>query len=152
MLAPPNVEVIVSNALGGLPHFNPDLDNETLPVAVAEWRAQWREANAVLICSPEYAHGVPGSLKNGLDWLVSSGELMYKPLALINISPLSTFAHAQLTETLTVTMARIIPDASLTLPIAGKNLDSAGIAGHTEFAPKLRDALTALISRCDAAG
>ena len=152
LLAPPNVEVVVSNALGGLPHFNPDLDNETLPAAVAEWRAQWRDADAVLICSPEYAHGVPGSLKNGLDWLVSSGELMYKPVALINISPRSTFAQAQLTEILTVTMARIIPEASPVLPISGANLDAAGIVQNTEFAAKLRDALTALVLHCDGAG
>ena len=145
LLAPPNVDVFVSNAIGELPHFNPDLDNETPPAAVADWRAQWRAADAVLMCSPEYAHGVPGSLKNTLDWLVSSGELMNKPLALINISPRSTFAQAQLTEILTVMMARIVPEASPVLPISGTNLDAAGIARHPEFAAKLRDALTALV-------
>ena len=69
---------------------------------------------------------------------------MYKPLALINISPRSTFAQAQLTEILTVTMGRIVPEASLTLPISGANLDAAGIVQHTEFAAQLRAALTAL--------
>ena len=148
LLAPSNVEILISDALGGLPHFNPDLDTDTPPAAVAAWRAQWRAADAVLICSPEYAHGVPGSLKNGLDWLVSSGELMDKPLALVNISPRSTFAQAQLTEILTVMMARVVPEASPTLPVSGKNLDAAGIAHHPEFAERLRDALAALIADC----
>ena len=145
LLAPPNVKVLVSNALGELPHFNPDLDTDIPPAAVADWRAQWRDADAVLICSPEYAHGVPGSLKNGLDWLVSSGELMNKPLALINISPRSLFAQAQLTEILTVMMARIVLEASPVLPISGTNLDADKIANHAEFAARLRAALTALV-------
>lgn len=148
LLAPPNVEVILYTGLGELPHFNPDLDTETPPSAVADFRAKLRAAAGVLICSPEYVHGVPGTLKNALDWIVSSGELMNKPLALVNISPRSTFAQAQLTEILTTMMARIIPEASPELPLAGKNLDAAGIAAHPEFAPRLRDALTALTLSC----
>lgn len=82
--------------LGYLPHFNQDLDTEPAPPAVAEWRSRLREAQAVLISSPEYAHGVPGTLKNALDWIVGSGEFMDKPVALLNASPLSTYAQAQL--------------------------------------------------------
>ncbi len=152
LLAPPNCEVIISHALGGLPHFNPDLDNETPPDSVTSWRAQWRAADAALICSPEYARGIPGSLKNGLDWLVSSGELMNKPLALINISPRSTFAHSQLTEILTVMMAKIIPTASPTLAISGTNLDAAGIAAHPEFSVRLSEAVAAIIAERKKAG
>src|SRR5215510_1063207 len=71
--------------LGGLPHFNPDLDGEgaVAPPAVAELRALLGAADGVLICTPEYAHGIPGALKNALDWIVSSGELERKPVALI---------------------------------------------------------------------
>ena len=149
LLVPPNVQVEIYVGLGDLPHFNPDLDTDAPPPAIADFRARIKAADAILICSPEYVHGVPGSLKNALDWIVSSGELMNKPLALINISPRSAFAQAQLTEILTTMMARIVPEASITLPLAGKSLDAAGIANHSEFANPLRDALKALVLNCD---
>ncbi len=91
--------------IGALPHFNPDLDGEdaTPPAPVAALRTAVRRRDAVLIVSPEYAHGVPGVLKNALDWLVSSGECVHKPIAVITASPFPTggdHANAQLRETL----------------------------------------------------
>lgn len=47
----------------------------------------------MLICSPEYAHGIPGSLKNALGWLVGTGDQPGKPVALLNASPVFLFAH-----------------------------------------------------------
>jgi NAD(P)H-dependent FMN reductase len=67
-LAPPDVEIVRCDGLSELPHFNPDLDDANAPAPVANWRAQLKAADGVLISSPEYAHGVPGSLKNALDW------------------------------------------------------------------------------------
>ncbi len=60
---------VVESTLGELPHFNPDLDGEGLeaPPAVAALRAQVSEAGGVIISSPEYADGVPGSMKNAPD-------------------------------------------------------------------------------------
>lgn len=74
-LAPENVEVVVYRGLGDLPHFNPHLDKGPVPPAVTDFRTQLGKSSGVIISSPEYAHGVPGVLKNGLDWLVASGEL-----------------------------------------------------------------------------
>ena len=70
-----------------LPHFNPELDLDDIDTTVANWRRLLKEANGVLICTPEYAKGVPGSLKNALDWVVSSGEFVNKPVAVISASP-----------------------------------------------------------------
>ncbi|HEV7526955.1 MAG TPA: NADPH-dependent FMN reductase [Acidimicrobiia bacterium] len=70
------------DGIGDIPHFNSDLDADALP-SVAEWRRAIAEADAVLIASPEYAHSLPGSLKNALDWLVGSGELYEKPVGLM---------------------------------------------------------------------
>jgi len=65
-LSPPGVEIRLYGALRELPHFNPDLEaNE--PPAVTDLRAQVRWADGLLISSPEYAHGVPGVMKNALD-------------------------------------------------------------------------------------
>lgn len=141
MLAPTGVNISIYSGLGDLPHFNPDIDVDPAPLAVACFREQLKESNGVLISSPEYAHGVPGSMKNALDWLVGSGELVGKPVALINTSPRATIALASLTEILTVMSARIIEKANITLPIAGSGLDEVGIASHPEISHSLKLAI-----------
>ncbi len=143
LLAPDGMRIALYAGLADLPQFNPDLEGSE-PASVLEYREQLRESDGVVIASPEYAHGVPGALKNALDWVVGSGELVYKPVSLINASPQSKFAFASLTETLTVMDARLVPGACLTVPLAGKKLDEAGIAAHPEIGPALRDALAAL--------
>ena len=80
-LAPAGVDVVLYDGLAGLPHFNPDVEENVLPGPVADLRAAVGAADGLLISSPEYAHGVPGALKNALDWIVSSGELVGKPTA-----------------------------------------------------------------------
>jgi len=143
-LAPPDVEIRFYQGLGDIPPFNPDRDGEAVAPAVADLRARLEQAAAVLISSPEYAHGISGVLKNALDWLVDSGELVDKPIGLINASPRATHAHAQLTEILTVMSGRIIPAASIAVPLLGKGHDPAGIVADPEIADPLRLALRAL--------
>jgi len=86
-LAPDDVTVVISDAVRRVPLFNPDLDQPPQPVAVERFRREVGTADAILIASPEYAFGVPGALKNALDWLVGSGELYAKPVAIIAGSP-----------------------------------------------------------------
>ena len=145
-LAPAGTEVELYDGLGDLPQFNPDLDGEGAPPppAVARFRDRLRAADAAMISSPEYAHGVPGALKNALDWLVGSGELVDKPVALINPSPHSRYAHPSLAETLTVMSARVVAAASPTLPITGRGLDERAIVADAALAGALRDAVAAL--------
>lgn len=89
-LAPANVEMNLYFQAGELPHFSPDIDKENVSETVKTLRNLVKNADGILICTPEYAFGVPGSLKNALDWLVSSGELNTKPVAAITASPLVT--------------------------------------------------------------
>jgi len=114
-LAPEGVEITLYGGLGNLPHFNPDLEG-TGPPSVMDFRTRLQVSDGVLISSPEYAHGVPGVLKNALDWLVGSGEFVGKPVALLNASPRATYAQASLAETITVMSARIVDEASITMP------------------------------------
>lgn len=144
-LVPEGVELIVFDGIGEFPHFNPDLDREPPPAPIAEYRAQLRAADAVLISSPEYAHGVPGVLKNALDWVVGSGELVDKPVALINASPRSTHAQASLAETLTVMNTSFISEVCRAVALPGRNIDEAGILANPEVAGVLREAVTALV-------
>jgi chromate reductase len=88
--------------IGDVPHFNSDLSDDLEPVV--DWRAAVHAADGVLIATPEYAHSLPGSLKNALDWLVGSGDLYEKPVALMSaglsggeraLDALSQTLHAQ---------------------------------------------------------
>lgn len=99
-----------------LPHFNPDLDADTIPGTVARFRQLLREADGVLICTPEYAMGVPGTLKNAVDWTVSSAELYQKPTALITASSQGYKGHAALMETLRIIGCVIPEDAQIIIP------------------------------------
>lgn len=142
-LAPETFEVSVYDGLATLPHFNPDLDNETVPSSVVDFRSQLQGSDGVLISSPEYAHGVPGVLKNALDWVVASGELYGKPVALLNASPRSVHAQASLKETLTVMMASLIPEASITVSLRSNKVDEASMISDPEISHALRSALVA---------
>ncbi|MGA2795124.1 MAG: NADPH-dependent FMN reductase [Roseiarcus sp.] len=78
-LAPAGVAVMLYRDIGALPHFNPDNDGETPPQAVLSLRKLVGSSKGLLIAAPEYAHGVPGALKNALDWLVASLEFRPSP-------------------------------------------------------------------------
>lgn len=142
-LAPPGVSLVPYSGLGGLPHFNPDLDGPTVPEPVAELRASVAASHGLLISSPEYARGVPGSLKNGLDWLVGGPEMAGKPVALLNASPRATHAQAALAETLRTMAAIVVAEASITVPLLGTKLDPAGMLAAPEIATPVREALAA---------
>ena len=128
--------------IADLPHFNPDIEGAAPSPPVAAWRNALREADAILICSPEYAHGVPGVMKNALDWVVGSGELCDKRVGVVNASMRATHAHASLCETLLTMSARV---TQVVCPLDGrKGIDPKGIAGDAELSKILRDLLSAL--------
>jgi chromate reductase len=144
-LAPSGMEIVLYTGLGNLPPFNPDLDNDALPDVVQMLRHEIGLADGLLISSPEYARGVPGSLKNALDWLVSSSEFPGKPIALIQTSPRAVDAPAQLRLILSTMSARLIDVASLTLPLLGRSLDAKEIVADASLAAPLRGALEAFV-------
>ncbi len=149
---PADVEVVLFAGLASLPHFNPDFDFEgaVLPPPVVDLRAAIAGADALLICSPEYAHGVPGSLKNALDWLVSGPEMVFKPVGLLNASPRSTHAQASLAETLRTMSVKLVAGACVDVPLAGRRLDAGAIIVDAELADPLRTAIAALVEVAEA--
>jgi chromate reductase len=142
-VAPEEVSLHIYDGLGELPHFNPDLDKNPPPAAVDEFRFHLRKSAGVIISTPEYAHGVPGVLKNALDWLVASGEFYGKPVALFSASPRANYAQASLMETLTVMTARVASEACVVVPLLGRDIDAKGIISDPDLARTLRSALTA---------
>jgi NAD(P)H-dependent FMN reductase len=138
--------IVIYRGLGRLPLFSPDLDGETPPPEVTNLRSRLRAADAVLICTPEYAYGMPGSLKNALDWLVSSGELYRKPVAALSAAPSDmggARALAWLRETLAAQGATVPEEASFAVPFIRQHLHGDALADDA-LASKLRGALAAL--------
>ena len=150
LAAPPNIEFQFYTGLAALPPFNPDLDTDTPPETVLALRREIGLCDGLLISSPEYAHGVPGMLKNALDWLVGSLEFGGTPVALIGTSPHSVHAPAQLREILSVMSARLIEPASITLDLPRPDMDAAAIAADPALSAQLRAALERFVEAIQA--
>lgn len=145
-LAPEGVDVILYEGLADLPHFNPDLDGGTAPPEVMDFRSRLAASDGVLISSPEYAHGVPGAMKNAIDWVVSSGQIYQKPVALLNASMGAT--HASLAETLTT--ADVILEASVRVGLPTNRIGEAAILADPKLSGALRTAVAALACAIEA--
>jgi chromate reductase len=86
---PAGAELVEFDRLGEIPPYDADLEAEATPDAVAELRRAMREADAVLVATPEYNHSIPGALKNALDWAsrpAGQSALTGKPAAVIGAS------------------------------------------------------------------
>lgn len=149
-LGPTNADFTIYGGLGDLPHFNPDLDSDDAPIlSVMDLRTQLASADAVLICTPEYGNGVPGVLKNALDWIVSSGEFMSKPVAVISASPTplgGDKAHASLLLTLNMVNATIVDGATMIIPYISLKLNKEGTITDLMTKEALRSLLDSLIT------
>jgi len=150
-LAKENVKFTIYDGLGDLPHFNQDIDAVKEPVPVRELRTHIKEADGVLICTPEYGNGVPGVLKNALDWLVSSGEFINKPTAVISASPSpmgGDKANASLLLTLKMMNAEIVERGTLIIPHITLKLNKEGIITDPKLKQELLSVLQILEQAC----
>ena len=102
--------------LGLIPPLNADFVDEPGTV-VADWRRRIGMADAVLIAAPEYGGAVAGVIKNALDWVVGSGELYRKPVALLSAGT-SGGVHARrmLVQTLTWQGAHVVASLGISSP------------------------------------
>jgi len=146
LLAPPQVVVERVEGLDRLPHFNPDHDGEDaeLPREVVRLRDAIAAADAVAISTPEYAHGLPGSFKNALDWLVSDVRFAGKPVAILHIARGTTWALDSLREILTTMSAEIVEAACVSLMLTTNRVDRDAILARDDLREALRRSLDAL--------
>ena len=142
-LSPTGMGIVMSPDIGKLPLYNPDLEH-CVPVQVVRFRTQVAVSQALLIASPEYAHGVTGTLKNALDWLVSFEPFVNKPVALLNASPRAHHADAALREILKTMSAELVEAASITVPLLGTELTEDEIASHPVISIAIVSALLEL--------
>ncbi|MEJ0006274.1 MAG: NADPH-dependent FMN reductase [Steroidobacteraceae bacterium] len=143
-LAPPHVQVDVLAGLGTLPWFNQDLEASP-PAAIQALRAAIHNASALVIASPEYAHGISGVMKNALDWLVSDEGTVGKPIALVNTSARAQHAYGALREVLATMSTDIVGPASLTLPLLGTCTTERAMVGSPEVSRAITGMIEALV-------
>ena len=139
----------VFQGLRDIPPFDASFATHDAPHSVVALRRGITAAAGVLIATPEYGHSMPGVLKNALDWLVGSGELACKPVAIITASPTPTGglkAQIALIQTLLAQSAEIVA----LLPIAGSKLkiDAGGAIVHAPTIRRIRETTAALTERC----
>jgi chromate reductase len=120
------LDITVYKRIYYLPQFNPDDDVEDIADEVAVFRQQLNNAEGIIICTPEYAHGVPGSLKNAIDWTISSSSFPHKPTMLITASTDGKYGHAALLETLKVIEAKNVINLQLVLPFIKTKINQDG--------------------------
>ncbi len=116
--------------IGSVPHFNQDLYVEPLPRSVVHLRNQIAAADGIVISSTEYNHGIPGVLKNALDWASrphNGSPLRNKPVLIVTSSPAATGgvrAQYQIRETLVSALARPVNTPEIVIGlVVGKMID-----------------------------
>jgi NAD(P)H-dependent FMN reductase len=145
-LAPTGMEVEIFEDHKRLPLFNPDLEGAP-PAEALSLRAAVTAADAILIASPEYAHGVTGTIKNTLDWLVSHEPFAFKPVALFNPAYQSYHADEALKETLRMMSADLVAGACVRIPVIGSGVALDAIASAPQFAQPIGAALREILAR-----
>ncbi|ASU34869.1 NADPH-dependent FMN reductase [Mucilaginibacter xinganensis] len=146
-LAPGNIEYFIYDQLVQIPPFDPSFDNESAAGAVFELRNLIEKADGIIICTPEYAFGIPGQLKNALDWTVSSGSFSGKPTALITASTGGENAHPALLKVLGALDADLSESTTLLISFIRSKMDASGNITDAETAEKLNAVFEALLLR-----
>ncbi len=145
--APPQVDICHYPALAQLPIFNPDDEGPPAPEPVRQLVEAVIGARGIIISSPEYAHGVPGGLKNALDWLVSHPQLPHKPVMLLSATHRGAHAQAALREILTTMSLTLVDDAAYSLSLIGKTPEQCrAILKQSDVQADLQ---SALVRFCD---
>ncbi|MDP5201016.1 NADPH-dependent FMN reductase [Flavobacterium sp. DG2-3] len=132
----PEFEVEIFEGLEMLPHFNPDLDTDHPPQEILSFRDKIINADGVMICTPEYVFSLPGSLKNALEWCVSTTIFSNKKTGLITASASGEMAHEQLLLIMKTLEAKFDDSTQLLIQgVRGKvNADGEIVSEETENA------------------
>ncbi|RUX03290.1 NAD(P)H-dependent oxidoreductase [Mesorhizobium sp. M8A.F.Ca.ET.059.01.1.1] len=143
--APEGCRITVYDGLRGLPIFNPDDEGERTPQTASALIDVVTRADGVIVSCPEYAHGVPGGLKNALDWLVSRDAAVDKPAMLAHASPRSIYARAALAEIMR-TMSFALFEGGPEIALLGKKpVEMESILAEPVNRQAMSNALTAFV-------
>ncbi len=143
-LVPEEVEFTIYNELTEIPAFN---DSNEIPEPVAHFIKLLSNADGVFFCIPEYAFGVPGALKNALDWTVSSSTAFpNKPVALITAATGGDKAHAAFLLTLKAMNSKIPEGATLLLSFIRSKLNEKNEVEDRATLHSIRVVINSLIA------
>jgi len=137
---PPGVDVNCFTGLSGIPAFD---GTEPVPDAVCDFITLVQNADGVIIVTPEYAFGIPGALKNALDWTVSSGDFYNKPTALITASSQGEKGHAAMLLVLSALGAGIDSETSLLIPFIRTRFNAEGLLTDAPIIDEIKRLLEA---------
>jgi NAD(P)H-dependent FMN reductase len=140
---PQHITFTIYQDMATLPAFD---DSMEAPEPVIAWRRLLADADGVFICSPEYAFGIPGALKNAMDWTVGSGELVNKPLALVTAATGGDKAHAAWLQIFTALSANMPEGGSLLIPFVRSKLNEKGEVSDDATREALQSILRVLIN------
>lgn len=149
MLAGTRFAVEMYDGIPHLPQFNPDLDTETPPGEVRKLRASIANADLILISTPEYIFGVPGALKNALDWTVSTADFREKPVALIVASLSGEKAFESLLKTLETLEANVGEDCALLISHVKAKIGPDGKISHEGTQKELSKLVDSMAARLE---
>ena len=148
-LAPEGVTVEPYEGLDEIPFFNQDVEAQGDPAPVKELKEKIREADAVLIATPEYDYAIPGVLTNALDWaLRSPSPLRHKPVGIVGASPGSVgTARGQmvLRQILLHAPAYVMPEPQMLISYSRERFDENGNLTDEETRERMRRFLAALV-------
>ncbi|VAW87051.1 NADPH-dependent FMN reductase [hydrothermal vent metagenome] len=125
-LCPKDASMTVYDQIKEIPIFDPDINDSNLPESVCSLITMMRKCDGVIISTPEYAHGVPGALKNTLDWLVSSDALILKPIVVTSVSTSGlggVRSHSPLILILSAMNTNVVVEGSINIPYAKRKFD-----------------------------
>ena len=140
-----NLEFEFYNELTLLPHFNPDLDKEVPPLIVQVLRNKITDADGILICTPEYVFSLPGSLKNMIEWTVSTTIFSNKPTAIITASGLGEKAHESLLLIMKTIEAKMPSKCQLLIQGARSKVNAGGITDENTLS-KINELIVSFVS------
>ena len=138
-----NMSLDLNKDIEYLPLFNQDIDRSSNP-SVCRFCNAIKRADAIIIASPEYAHGISGPLKNALDWLVGGLEFVDKPVAIYDISSRYEHSKESLREVLRTMSADIVDKASFVFGVLGQHQSSDSIIQDAEICQQLQTSLKKL--------
>jgi len=139
-------EITIFEGLAELPHFNPDLDKENPPKKIIEFRKQIENSHGVIICTHEYVFSIPGSLKNAIEWFVSTIVFSHKPIGLITASSSGEKGHEELKLIMRTVETKFTEETTLLINGIKGKFDDAGNIKDRETITRLQKFVNSFVN------